>query len=192
MNKAVFVDKDGTLIPDIPYNTDPALITLQENTAEGLRQLQSEGYLIIIISNQAGVARGIFEEKALDAVIGRMREVLQEQDVRLDGFYYCPHHPEGTVAGYAVECDCRKPSPGMIQRAVRDFDIDPFQSWMIGDILNDVEAGKRAGCRSILLDNGNETEWVISECRIPDYVVQNIDEAAMLILKRKIPSVLDV
>ncbi|WP_374165173.1 D-glycero-alpha-D-manno-heptose-1,7-bisphosphate 7-phosphatase [Arcticibacter sp. MXS-1] len=192
MNKAVFVDKDGTLIPDIPYNTDPALITLQENTAEGLRQLQSEGYLIIIISNQAGVARGIFEEKALDAVIGRMRELLQEQDVRLDGFYYCPHHPEGTVAGYAVECDCRKPSPGMIQRAVRDFDIDPFQSWMIGDILNDVEAGKRAGCRSILLDNGNETEWVISECRIPDYVVQNIDEAAMLILKRKIPSVLDV
>lgn len=192
MNKAVFVDKDGTLIPDIPYNTDPALITLQENTAEGLRQLQCEGYLIIIISNQAGVARGIFEEKALDAVIGRMREVLQEQDVRLDGFYYCPHHPEGTVAGYAVECDCRKPSPGMIQRAVRDFDIDPFQSWMIGDILNDVEAGKRAGCRSILLDNGNETEWVINECRIPDYVVQNIDEAAMLILKRKIPSVLDV
>lgn len=182
MNKAVFLDKDGTLIPDIPYNTDPDLITLQKNAVDGLRQLSRDGYLIIIISNQSGVARGFFKEEALIDVKIRIGDLLKEEQIPLDGFYYCPHHPEGSVKEYSVECNCRKPESGMFFKAAADFDIDLSSSWMIGDILNDVEAGKRAGCRSVLINNGNETEWHLNESRIPDYLVKNINEAALLIL----------
>lgn len=182
MNKAVFIDKDGTLIPDIPYNTDPDLIDLQPYAVEGLRQLQQKGYLLIIVSNQAGVARGFFKEEALIAVEARVRELLQKEQVQLDAFYYCPHHPEGTVKEYSIVCNCRKPETGMLLSAANDFNIDLASSWMIGDILNDIEAGNRAGCRSVLINNGNETEWVINKKRIPCYMVKNINEAALLIL----------
>ncbi|WP_235833102.1 D-glycero-alpha-D-manno-heptose-1,7-bisphosphate 7-phosphatase [Arcticibacter tournemirensis] len=182
MNKAVFIDKDGTLIPDIPYNTDPDLITLQENAVEGLRRLSHNGYLIIIISNQSGVARGLFKEEALNGVKSRIRDLLGAEQIALNGFYYCPHHPLGNVEEYCIECDCRKPEPGMFFKAAADFNIDLSSSWMIGDILHDVEAGKRAGCRSVLINNGNETEWNVNGTRIPDYLVKNIDEAALLIL----------
>ncbi len=181
MSKAIFLDKDGTLIPDIPYNVDPGKIILQENTSEGLRQLQKEGYLIVIISNQSGVARGLFPEEALAGVKLRVEALLRMEGVRLDGFYYCPHHPGGTVDGFSVDCACRKPKPGMIVKAADDLGIDLHQSWMIGDILHDIEAGKTAGCRTILINNGNETEWEMSERRIPDYMVKTINEAAKLI-----------
>lgn len=182
MKKAVFIDKDGTLIPDIPYNTDPERITLLPESVEGLRQLKMEGYLLIIVSNQAGVARGFFKEEALLGVERKVRELLTAESIALDGFYYCPHHPEGSVEQYRVRCECRKPRPGLILRAAGDFNIDLHSSWMIGDILNDVEAGKRAGCRTILIDNGNETEWLPGEFRSPDYLLKNINEAAMIIL----------
>ena len=184
MNKAVFIDKDGTLIPDIPYNTNPSLITLQENAVTGLRELQEKGYLLIIISNQAGVARGIFEEDALEGVKQKVTSLLADEQIHLDAFYYCPHHPEGKVEAFAVDCDCRKPKPGMLLKAAEDFDIDLSASWMIGDILNDVEAGRRAGCRAVLINNGNETEWEVNDNRVPHYLVENINEAAALILEK--------
>lgn len=185
MNKAVFIDKDGTLIPDVPYNTDPAVISLQPCATEGLRELQNKGFLLIIISNQAGVARGYFKEEALVGVEARLKELLAVEHIKLDGFYYCPHHPEGTIKEYSIVCDCRKPAPGLFLRAAGDFNIDLKESWMIGDILNDVEAGKNAGCRSILIDNGNETEWLAGNNRVPDHSVKNINEAALLILNEK-------
>jgi D-glycero-D-manno-heptose 1,7-bisphosphate phosphatase len=182
MNSAVFLDKDGTLIPDVPYNVDPELIVLQDNTIEGLKKLKAKGYLLIVISNQAGVARGFFKEEALDQVKEKLQQLMQSKGVELDGFYFCPHHPDGTIREYAMDCNCRKPKAGMFLKAAKDFNIDLSKSWMIGDILHDVEAGNSAGCKSILIDNGNETEWYMNEFRKPDYMANNINDAANHIL----------
>ncbi|MDT3405297.1 D-glycero-alpha-D-manno-heptose-1,7-bisphosphate 7-phosphatase [Mucilaginibacter terrae] len=182
MAKAVFLDKDGTLIPDIPYNVDPALITIQPDAIEGLQRLQQDGYKLIIISNQAGVARGLFSESMLPAVESCLRELLKVYEISLSGFYYCPHHPEGKVENYAIDCDCRKPKPGMLLKAANKHHIDLKESWMIGDILNDVEAGNRAGCKTILINNGNETEWLTGPMRAPTYICSSINQAAKDIL----------
>jgi D,D-heptose 1,7-bisphosphate phosphatase len=182
MNKAIFLDKDGTLIPDIPYNIDPDMITLQPDCIEGLKLLYNEGYLLIIVSNQSGVARGYFTEEKLQAVEIKMKELLAENGILLSGFYYCPHHPQGTVKSFNINCDCRKPMPGMLLKAAAEHNIDLTKSWMIGDILNDVEAGRRAGCKTALIDNGNETEWVPGENRIPAIICKSINEAADSIL----------
>jgi D-glycero-D-manno-heptose 1,7-bisphosphate phosphatase len=186
MAKAVFLDKDDTLIPDIPYNVNPDLITLQADAIEGLQRLQEEGFLFIIISNQAGVARGIFTEDALPMVEQRLAELMATHGLALSGFYYCPHYPEGKIAAYTQECDCRKPKPGMILKAAQEHDIDLSESWMIGDILNDVEAGNRAGCKTILINNGNETEWVAGPMRVPTYICISINQAAEDILTPQI------
>lgn len=182
MNKAIFLDKDGTLIFNVPYNVDPALIMLQDNMVKGLRTLQEEGFMLIVVSNQSGVAFDYFEEKELLQVKQKMEMLLEREGLKLDGFYYCPHHPDGVVEDYTMNCDCRKPAPGMLLKAAEEFNIDLSQSWMIGDILNDVEAGNRTGCRTVIIDNGNETEWDINEKRVPDLIAKNINEAADLIL----------
>lgn len=180
-NRAVFLDKDGTLIEDVPYNVDPQQIRLMVGAGDGLRQLQHLGYQLIVISNQSGVARGCFPESALAAVEARVQELLEPSNVLLEGFYYCPHHPDGTVMEYAIACQCRKPEPGLLMQAAHDRSIDLTQSWFIGDILNDVEAGRRAGCQTILINNGNETEWLLSSQRIPHFLVMDLTEAANII-----------
>ncbi len=179
---AVFVDKDGTLVCDVPYNVDPNLIELAPGAAAGLAALAEAGYAIVVVSNQSGVARGMFSEKALAAVERRLRELLVLHDVSLAGFYYCPHHPQGGVSRYAVSCECRKPQPGMLLKAAEDLNLDRSRSWMIGDILDDVEAGNRAGCRSVLLDNGHESQWRWSPQRRPFAVAKDFGEAAAFIL----------
>ena len=183
LDRAVFLDKDGTLIVDVPYNVDPALIELAPGAVEGLTKLHAAGYRLVVISNQSGVARGRFEVAALAPVEARVRELLAEFSVPLAGFHFCPHHPEGSVPAYSVACDCRKPKPGMLIEAARDLDLDLARSWFVGDILNDVEAGHRAGCRAILIDNGNETEWALGPDRTPDFRAKDLLEAADLILQ---------
>jgi D-glycero-D-manno-heptose 1,7-bisphosphate phosphatase len=181
VNRAIFLDKDGTLVEDVAYNVDPALIRLTRGATEGLRTLQARSYRLLIVSNQSGVARGCFAEGALQAVERRLAELLAAAGVRLDGFYYCPHHPDGTVLDYAVECDCRKPAPGLLLRAAQDHQVDLTRSWLVGDILDDVEAGRRAGCRTILLNNGNETEWKLSPDRLPHHLAADLAEAAQIV-----------
>ncbi|MBW4582121.1 MAG: HAD family hydrolase [Tildeniella nuda ZEHNDER 1965/U140] len=180
-NRAVFLDKDGTLIEDVPYNVDPQRIRLTVGAGDGLRQVQQLGYQLIVISNQSGVARGYFPESALTAVEARLQELLEPFDVLLDGFYYCPHHPDGTVMEYAIACHCRKPEPGLLLQAAGDRAIDLTQSWFVGDILNDVEAGRRVGCQTILINNGNETEWLLSSERVPHFLAKDLAEAAHII-----------
>jgi D,D-heptose 1,7-bisphosphate phosphatase len=178
---AIFLDKDGTLIEDVPYNVDPGLIRLAAGADEGLARLRACGFRLIVISNQSGVARGYFGEEAIGAVRERIHELLDQVGVGLDGFYYCPHHPDGIVPEYSVACDCRKPQPGMILAAAREHAIDLGRSWFIGDILDDVEAGRRAGCWTALIDNGNETEWERSPLRWPDIMARDLAEVARLI-----------
>ncbi|MFN2489999.1 MAG: D-glycero-alpha-D-manno-heptose-1,7-bisphosphate 7-phosphatase [Actinomycetota bacterium] len=180
--RAVFVDKDGTLVPDLPYNIDPDRITLMDGAPEALYALQAAGFLVIVVSNQSGVARGLFTEADLQPVERRLRALLARHGVRLDDFVYCPHHPLGVVEGYALSCSCRKPQPGLIRRAGFRHGIDPARSWMIGDILDDVEAGARAGCRTVLVDAGNETEWRRAPLRTPEVVVADMRAAARAIL----------
>jgi histidinol-phosphate phosphatase family protein len=180
--RAIFLDKDGTVVEDVPYNVDPGQVRLMPRAAEGLRALHAAGYRLVVISNQSGVARGYFPEEALGPVETRLRELLAEAGVPLGGFYYCPHHPKGVVPAYAVVCRCRKPAPGLIQRAAQEHGLDVAQSWFIGDILDDVEAGRAAGCTTVLLDNGHETEWVLTPERQPHYRAADLAEAAALIL----------
>lgn len=187
MKKAIFLDKDGTLIPDIPYNVDPDKISISKDALEGLKTLQENGFLLIVVTNQSGIAKGYFKEEKLEAVFEKIGEILQQENIFIQGFYYCPHHPAGTQKKYAVECNCRKPLPGLITTAAEDWDIDLTKSWMIGDILNDVGAGNRAGCNTILIDNGNETEWLMNEYRGPSFTAKNINEAARLIIQRNNP-----
>jgi D-glycero-D-manno-heptose 1,7-bisphosphate phosphatase len=181
MKRAVFIDKDGTLIYDVPYNVDPERINLYPDAGRALRRLQQAGFRLLIISNQSGVAHGYFQENALEAVTNQLQQLLRPYGVYLDGFYYCPHYPGGRIPAYSVSCSCRKPQPGLLLQAAHEHDIDLEASWMIGDILNDVEAGNRAGCRTILLDNGHETEWRSGPYREPTHTVSNWTEAVELI-----------
>ena len=168
--RAVFVDKDGTLVENVPYNVDPARIELTNGAALGIRELKARGYQVFVISNQPGVGLGLFPATALDAVEERLRSL-----VPIDGFYYCPHRPD---AG----CPCRKPSPAMLKRAAFQHRLHLSACWMVGDILDDVEAGRRAGCRTVLIDNGNETEWEMTAQRVPHFVAPDLARAASLIL----------
>lgn len=182
MNKAIFIEKDGTLIQGIPYNVDPDLITLETGVAEGLAKLKKEHYLFIIVSNQAGIAHGYFKEAAMINVQKKILQLLHPNQIIINGFYYCPHHPQGKIKDYSVSCFCRKPQPGLLLRAAKDFNIDLSKSWMIGDILNDMEAGKRAGCKTVLIKNGNETEWLVNDYRMPDYEAKDFADAASIIV----------
>ncbi len=179
--KAIFLDKDGTLIENVPYNVDPERIRLMPGAVDGLRAWHAAGYKLIVVSNQSGVARGYFSEAALAAVAERLRALLHsEAGVPLAGFYYCPHHPEAAVPEYRRACTCRKPSPGMLLHAAAAQGLTLADSWMVGDILDDVEAGRRAGCRTVLIDNGNETEWVMTPYRRPHLTVHDLARAACL------------
>lgn len=180
-DRAVFVDKDGTLVHDVPYNADPDRIALMPSAGEGLRLLRAAAYRIVVVSNQSGVARGFFDMTAVEDVERRVRELLASEGVVIDAFAVCPHHPDGVVELYRLECDCRKPKPGLLTRVADDLGIDLERSWMVGDILDDVEAGRRAGCRSVLLDNGHENEWVVTLDRTPDERAADLLEAARVI-----------
>lgn len=173
--EAVLLDKDGTLIEDVPYNADPARVRLVPGAAAAARAWKEAGFRLAVVSNQSGVGRGIFPEEALEGVWARLNELL---GTKLDGFFYCPHVPE---AG----CDCRKPAPGLLLRAASELGADPRCCWLVGDILDDVEAGRRAGCRTILIDNGNETEWRAGPHRVPEYRAPDLLAAARVILEER-------
>lgn len=179
--KAVFLDKDGTLIPDVPYNVNPDLISLEAGVIEGLQLLKKAGYVFVVISNQAGVARGYFQIDALEQVKQKIDLLLQKEGIEIEKYYFCPHHTQGKIPEFSKDCECRKPKPGMILQAVRDLQLAVEKSRMIGDILNDAEAGNRAGCRTILINNGHETEWVEGPFRTPTYIAENFLKAAQYI-----------
>jgi histidinol-phosphate phosphatase family protein len=181
MSRAVFIDKDGTLVDDLPYNVDPGRMTLASGAGPALRLLRELGYRLFVVSNQSGVARGLFDEAALPPLFASLADMVEQAGARLDGWYWCPHHPQGVLETHALECGCRKPQPGMLLRAAREHGVDLARSWMVGDILDDVEAGRRAGCRTVLVDNGNETEWLRSPLRMPDATAPGLLEAARAI-----------
>lgn len=183
LNKAVFIDKDGTLIWDRPYNVDSSRIEFFPGALRAASRLSRAGFRLIVVTNQPGVALGKFSVEALHEIEAHLVRSFREAGAELSGFYFCPHHSDGVVDEYRFQCHCRKPEPGLIHQAVLDHGLDLSRSWMVGDILNDVEAGNRAGCRSILIHNGNETEWEFSPVRVADFFARDFVEATEFILE---------
>ncbi|MCA1731135.1 MAG: HAD-IIIA family hydrolase [Actinobacteria bacterium] len=166
-NKAVFLDRDGTLIANRHYGSDPDGIELLDGVVEGLLELRKAGYKLVLVSNQSGVARGYFDEGAVARMHDRLQRMLDRNGAALDDLEYCPHHPEGVAAFYAAECSCRKPAPGMLRRAARKHGVNLSASWMVGDIEADVEAGRRAGAHTILV--GPEQSATPPDYRAEDF-----------------------
>ena len=184
-NKAVFLDRDNTLIEDPGYLSDPSAVKLLPGVELALKSLVQAGYKLAVVTNQSGIARGLLTEEALEKIHAEMRRQLSEKDAHLDAIYYCPHHPEGTIEGYAIESELRKPKPGMLLQAAKELDLDLSQSWMVGDSPRDIEAGQRAGCRTIrvrlpahLATGESEDEDVQA-----DFTVRNLVDAAKVITR---------
>jgi HAD superfamily hydrolase (TIGR01662 family) len=170
--KAVFLDKDGSLADELPCKRGPDRITLRNGADAALRLLSRLDYRLFVVTDRAGAPD-------MEAVHDRLRDLLSRERLTLDGFYCCPHRPERGIG--ARDCHCRKPMPGLLLQAAHEHGIDLRASWMIGDILHDVEAGNRAGCRTVLLDKGSETEWRLGPRRIPTRMAPDLYAAAVLI-----------
>jgi len=182
---AAFLDKDGTLVRDVPYSVDPTRLEFTPNAIEAMQLLDGAGFALVVVTNQPGLSMGRFTRREFAALEAALRrKVRVESGVEIAGFFCCPHAPgsDGRPA-----CLCRKPAPGMLRQAAIAHGLDLPRSWLIGDILDDVEAGHRAGCRSILLDVGNETEWKTSPIRQPDAVCVDLLEAAQIVVESARP-----
>ena len=155
MEKAVFLDRDGVIIEDAGYVGEIERVKFIPAAGKAIRLLNENDFKVIIITNQAGVARGYFSEEAVEEINTYVQETLAEEGALIDKIYYCPHYKEGIIEEYRKDCYYRKPSPGMIEEAVRDFHIDLKRSFLIGDKSSDIEAGNRAGCKTILLAGEN-------------------------------------
>ena len=162
-------------------------VVLYDYTPRAIRLLQDCGFAIVVVSNQSAIARGMVSEEDVERANTHLQELLRvASGGEIERFYVCPHHPEATVPAYRVVCDCRKPKPGMLLRAARELDLDLDSSYMIGDRLSDVIAGKEAGCRTILVKTGMHTAQPTGPngSAEPDYVCDNLAQAAEIILQR--------
>jgi D,D-heptose 1,7-bisphosphate phosphatase len=180
-NKAIFLDRDDTLIEDAGYINHPDQVKLLDSVADALRELKEMGYKLVVASNQSAVARGIVTEEVLDEIHDRLKQLLAEKGAFLDQIYYCPYHPDGIIPKYRKESDWRKPNPGMLLAAADETDIDLSQSWCIGNSSRDVEAGLRAGCKTILIDHSPYPKQSGPGESAPDYRAVNIKEAVNII-----------
>ncbi len=179
-NIAVFLDRDGTVNEEVDFLNSPRDLHLIPRSAEAIRRANDLGLRVFIVTNQSGVARGLLSEAELLEVHRVLIERLMEQNARVDGIYYCPHHPSEGIDGFRRDCDCRKPNTGMIDRAVREFQIDPAKSYVIGDRTVDVGMAKNAGAHAILVltGYGRAERELCEKDGIPlDYVASDLYDA---------------
>ena len=185
MKRAVFIDRDGTISEEVGYINHASRFRLFSYSAEAIKQLHANDYLAILVTNQAGVARGYFSEDMVQSVHQRMTDELADAGTALDAVYYCAHHPSVGDPPYRLDCECRKPKPGLLLRAARDFDIDLSSSWMVGDRYSDIELAANGKVRSVLVLSGygrgewehQRDTWSIQ----PDLVAEDLLEAVRLI-----------
>jgi D-glycero-D-manno-heptose 1,7-bisphosphate phosphatase len=178
MNKAVFLDRDGTIIVDKGYIQTPKDVELIPGVIEAMKRLILHKFKIIIITNQSAVARGIITEDELAQIHQRMIRLLKKHKIKIDGIYYCPHLVDGVVREYRIDCDCRKPKPGLILRAVKEHNIDMQQSYMVGNTVNDMKAAATAGIKcKILIAEG------ATRCEVADLVVSTFKDAVSSIIE---------
>lgn len=186
-NKAVFLDRDNTVTEDPGYLSSPDQVKLRPGVELALKSLSQAGYKLVVVTNQSGIARGLLTVEQLEAIHAELRRQLAEKGAHLDAVFYCPYHPEGTVVEYAKDSDLRKPEPGMLLKAAAQMDIDLSKSWMVGDSPRDMEAGQRAGCRTVRVRTPGETHHPAVEGTLEDVqadlTVRNVVEAAREILR---------
>jgi D-glycero-D-manno-heptose 1,7-bisphosphate phosphatase len=185
MKPAVFLDRDGTLIEDVDYLSGFDQIALFPWTIDALRLLARAGFLVVVVTNQSAVARGIVTEDFIHDSHAELNRRLQRGGAHVDAFYFCPHHPDATIERYRGQCRCRKPAPGMIEDATRDLRIDLSRSWMVGDRWIDVAMGNAAGVRSLLVRSGHAARVHEAEPQgtRADAILNNLMEAIGWILR---------
>lgn len=177
MNKAIFLDRDGTIIEEKGYICSLGQSEIFPFTAEAVRLMNENFFKVIGITNQSAIARGICTREQVETIHQEVIHTLAKQGAKIDGFYYCPYHEQGVIPGYRKKSDWRKPAPGMILQAAADFNIDLSQSYMMGDDLIDIETGKNAGCRTVLVltGKGRQTRERLAGLNIqPDLITENI------------------
>jgi len=184
---AVFMDRDGTMTVEGGYINHPSRLQLIRGTADAVRLLNENGIYAVVTTNQAGVARGYFTEDMIHTVHGRMREMLEQKGAKLDAVYYCPHHPREGGPGYRLDCNCRKPKPGMIEQACKELPIDLSRSYMVGDKISDSEFGHGLGVKTVMVLTGygrGEYEYQRQDWKdTPDHVAKDLKGAVKWILK---------
>lgn len=185
-NKAVFLDRDGTITEDPPHYAHRLdQLAIIPGTGEAIQLLNENGYLVIVVTNQAGIAYGYYKEEDAIAFNKAMTEKLAEEGGRIDDIYFCPHHIEAKIEKYRIACDCRKPEPGMLLKAKKEHNIDMKESYMVGDSNKDIEAGKRAGCKTILLKTGSGSGDADNNQVDCDYVADSLLNAVEHILGKR-------
>lgn len=184
-NKAIFLDRDGTLIKEKNYLKEISELELESDTIQSLQLLQNQGFLLIIITNQSGIGQSILTVNQFLTTQNHLIQLLAKKGIKITDFYYCPHHPKKAKGEFKKECDCRKPKPGMILKAISEHNIDPTHSYMIGDKWDDVSAGKNANLKSILVKTGygKESSKNPLSSITPDYIAENLLDATQFILK---------
>jgi D-glycero-D-manno-heptose 1,7-bisphosphate phosphatase len=182
------MDRDGTISEEIGYVNHPSRYRVFPYSAEAVRMLNDAGWLAILVTNQAGVARGYFTEELIGEVHKVLKQELNERGAKLDAIYYCAHHPTVGESPYRFDCDCRKPKPGLIRRAAADFDIDLTQSWMIGDRYSDIELARNAQVQSAFVLSGyGRGEWEYQRAawkHEPELIAEDLLEAVKKIVLR--------
>lgn len=185
MNRAVFLDRDGVLIEDVHLLTKPEQVVILPGVPGALRALGQAGFKLVVMTNQPVVARGLARESDVEAVHVYLQALLQKAGAPpLDGIYFCPHHPNATLPSYRLDCDCRKPKPGLLLRAAAELSLDLGSSFAVGDRITDVMAGARAGCRTVLVQTGKHAEPPIETSEPldreikPDYTGADLAAAA--------------
>jgi D-glycero-D-manno-heptose 1,7-bisphosphate phosphatase len=173
--KAVFLDRDGVINKEVSYLSNPKNFVFIEGSIEALKILKQKGFFLIVVTNQAGIARGYFTEETLKTIHNKMIKILKQHGIELDDIYYCPHHPD-----FTGPCDCRKPNPGMIIEAKLKHNINLADSYLVGDTLNDIQTGKAANCKTVLVltGYGKDEQKNISSV-IPDMIFKNLKEFAI-------------
>jgi len=187
--RAVFFDRDGTLCEERGYINHPERLRLLPQSAGVLRELRARGHAVVVVTNQAGVARGYFPQHVLEATHQRLKQLLAKESALLDGIYACHHHPELGAPGFRAQCRCRKPRPGMLEAAARDLDLELARSFIVGDSFKDIGAGHAAGLAgSVLLRTGygrGELLWKDPPAGVwPDYVADDLEDALAWILSK--------
>lgn len=183
--QAVFLDRDGTLVEEAGYLDRLERLVFFPYSVDAVRLLNRANLVVVIVTNQAGIARGIFKEEFVSEAHQHIRARLVAGGARIDGFYYCPHHPEAVIEAYRQSCECRKPQPGLLKRAAAELDIRLDRSFVVGDRWHDLEAGERVGARGVLVRTGyGKTEEAAPHARVvPSAIVDNLMEAVSWILR---------
>ncbi len=184
---ALFLDRDGTINEEREFISSPEQVQLIPRSAEAIRDANAAGIKVFVITNQSGIARGFLTEQQLAELHRRLLELLQRERAHIDGIYYCPHYPELGSDGYGGGCECRKPKPGLLQRAAKEFDVDLARSYLVGDRLIDIQTGKAAGTTNVLVLTGyGRREYEASGVNDPpiDYVARDLYDGWQYIKQR--------